>query len=375
MLRAKTAITGVGHTAWGKHPGRDRVSLMAEAAAAAIADAGLEKDQIDAVLVKMANSAPSILWGQKVAEALGLRPTIGLSLDQGGAACTSLATYAALAIEAGMIENALVLYADTPRTGSRAAMHRPRGDDAVMGWYGVAAGYAMLHRAYQHQYQVPDEDFGIIAVQTRAHGAANPAAHLRAPVSMEEYLAGPHLIDPMRRDDCCLVSDGGAAIVMGATSKAQNPARAVPVLGLGQGQESWDVHLRPDLLQTKAGASAEMAFRMAGIARSDISFAQLYDCFTVTVLQTLEDYGLCPRGQAGIMARREGIGRDGWLPLNTSGGLLSESGTPGLQLIIEAVRQLRGEANLQLLSPSIGLVSNQGGTMHTHATMILGAPA
>lgn len=374
MLRGKTAITGVGHTTWGKHPGRDRLSLMAEAAAIAIADAGLEKDRIDAVLVKMANSAPSILWGQKVAETLGLRPTIGLSLDQGGAACTSLATYAALAIDAGMIENALIIYADTPRTGSRAAMHRPRGDDAVMGWYGVAAGYAMLHRAYQHAYQVPDEDFGIIAVQTRAHGAANPNAHLRLPLTMEDYLAGPFLIDPMRRDDCCLVSDGGAAVVITATAKASNPARAVPILGLGQGQESWEVHLRRDLLNTKAADSAEMAFRMAGVSRKDITFAQLYDCFTVTVLQTLEDYGLCPRGQAGTMAQREGIGRDGWLPLNTSGGLLSESGTPGLQLMIEAVRQLRGEANLQLPKPAYGLISNQGGTMHTHATMILGAP-
>ena len=373
-LRGKTAITGVGHTAWGKHPDRDRLSLMTEAAAAAIADAGLEKDQIDAVLVKMTNSAPSILWGQKVAEALGLQPTIGLSLDQGGAACTGLATYAALAIEAGMIENALILYADTPRTGSRAAMHRPRGDDSVMGWYSVAAGYAMLHRAYQETHRAPPEDFGIIAVQARAHGAANPHAHLRLPLSMEDYLSGPLLIEPMRRDDCCLVSDGGAAIVLSATARAQDRARAVAVLGLGQAQESWEVHLRPDLLQTRAEASGEMAFARAGVNRGDISFAQLYDCFTVTVLQTLEDYGLAPRGQAGAKARAEGVGVDGWLPLNTSGGLLSESGTPGLQLIIEAVRQLRGEAVLQLPAPRFGLVSNQGGTMHTHATMILGEP-
>jgi len=374
MLRGKTAITGIGHTSWGKHPGRDRLSLMSEAAAKAIDDAGIEKDRIDAVLVKMANSAPSILWGQKVAETLGLKPTIGLSLDQGGAACTSLATYAALALDAGMIENALIVYADTPRTGSRAAMHRPRGDDAVMGWYSVAAGYAMIHRAYQETYSAPDEDFGTVAVQIRGHGAANPDAHLRAPLSMDDYLASEFLIEPMRRDDCCLVSDGGAAIVLSRTKDAANASRAVPILGLGQGQESWEVHLRRDLLHTRAEHSAEMAFRMAGIDRKDISLAQIYDCFTVTVLQTLEDYGLAPRGQAGAKARAEGIGPDGWLPLNTSGGLLSESGTPGLQLIIEAVRQLRGEANLQVKAPRTALVSNQGGTMHTHATMILGAP-
>ncbi|MEO3388004.1 thiolase family protein [Mesorhizobium sp. CAU 1741] len=373
-MRANVSITGVGHTKWGKHPGRDRISLIVEAAANAIEDAGLEKDEIDAVLVKMANSAPTILYGQKVAEALGLRPSIGLSLDQGGAACGSLLSYAAMAIEAGMINNALICYGDTPRTGSRAVYHRPRGDDAVMGWYSVAAGYAMIHQAYRQTYAPKDEEFGIIAVQTRAHGAENPNAHLRVPLSMDDYLAGDCLVEPLRRDDCCLVSDGGAALVVGATGKARNRSRAVPVLGFGQGQESWEVHLRPDLLKTKAQDSAEMAFRMAGISRDQIDFAQLYDCFTVTVLQTLEDYGLAPRGQSGAKALSEGIGLDGWLPLNTSGGLLSESGTPGLQLIIEAVRQLRGEATLQVKQPAYGLVSNQGGTMHTHATLIFGAP-
>jgi acetyl-CoA acetyltransferase len=337
-MRGRVAVTGVGHTAWGKHPGRDKIDLIVEAAAAAIADAGLEKGEIDAVLVKMANSAPSILYGQKVAEALGLRPVLGAALDQGGAANIALITQVALAIEAGMIRNALVCYGDTPRTGSRAAMHRPRGDDAVMGWYAVAAGYAMIHQAYRQRHKAPDEHFGIVAVQARAHGAENPNAHLRQPLSMADYLAGDYLIEPMRRDDCCLVSDGGAALVLGATSAARDPARAVPILGLGQGQESWEVHLRPDLLRTMAEHSARIAFDMAGLGPADISVAQIYDCFTVTVLQTLEDYGLAPRGQAGAKALAEGLGVDGWLPFNTSGGLLSESGTPGLQLVVEAVR-------------------------------------
>lgn len=373
-MRGKVSITGIGHTSWGKHPGRDRIDLITEAAAAAIADAGLEKAEIDAVLVKMANSAPTILYGQKVAEALGLQPSVGFSLDQGGAACTSLATYAAMAIEAGMIKNALIVYGDTPRTGSRAALHRPRGDDAVMGWYSVAAGYAMIHQAYRQTYGTRDEEFGIVAVTAREHGAANPNAHLRAPLTMDAYLDCKSMVEPLRRDDCCLVSDGAAAIVIGATDAARDRSRAVPILGFGQGQESWEVHLRPVLLRTKAQGSADMAFSMAGVDRKDLSFAQIYDCFTVTVLQTLEDYGLAPRGQAGAKALSEGIGVDGWLPMNTSGGLLSESGTPGLQLVIEAVRQMRGEATLQLPSPRFGLITNQGGTMHTHATIIVGDP-
>src|SRR5690606_18351769 len=143
-----------------------------------------------------------------------------------------------------------------------------------------------------------------------------------------------------------------AILLMSAkAARARCNARSVPILGIGQAQESWDVQLRPDLLHTRAEASANMAFARAGIHRSQIDFVQLYDCFTITVLQTLEDYGLAPRGQAGRKALEEGLGVDGWLPFNTSGGLLSESGTPGLQLIIEAVRQLRSEANVQVKSP------------------------
>ncbi|MCB5203776.1 thiolase family protein [Neorhizobium sp. T786] len=375
-MRGQTVIAGVGNTRYGKHPDRDKIDLIVAAARTALADAGLSKDMVDGVFVKIANAAPSVLYGQKVSEALGLQPKIGCALDQGGAANISLITYAALAIQAGMIDIALVCYGDTARTGSRAVYHRPRGDDAVMGWYSTAAGYAMIHQAYRQRYGTPDEHFGIVAVTARRHGANNPDAHLRVPLSMGQYLQGSYVVEPLRRDDCCLVSDGGAAIILMSNKRARQlgRSRAVPIIGLGQAQESWEVHLRPDLLHTKAADSAETAFRMAGIRREDVSFAQLYDCFTVTVLQTLEDYGLAPRGTAGARALSEGIGVDGWLPLNTAGGLLSESGTPGLQLIIEAVRQMRGEARLQVSSPRFGLVSNQGGSMHTHATLILGQP-
>jgi acetyl-CoA acetyltransferase len=375
-MRGKAVIAGVGHTTYGKHPGRGRIDLIVEAARNAIDDAGIEKNMLDGVLVKMANSAPSILYGQKVAEALGLRPKIGGSLDQGGAANIALISYAAMAIEAGMMDMALVCYGDTPRTGSRAVFHRPRGDDAAYGWYSTAAGYAMIHQAYRHQYNAPDEHFGAIALQCRANGLNNPHGHLKVPLDMETYLAGNYIVEPLRRDDCCLVSDGGAAVIICSAKRAKSLGitNAVPILGFGQGQESWDVHLRPNLLETMAQTSADIAYKMAGVEPNDIDVAQLYDCFTVTVLQTLEDYGLAPRGQAGSMALNEGIGLDGKLPLNTSGGLLSESGTPGLQLIIEGVRQMRNDARLQVKNAKTCIISNQGGSMHTHATMILGEP-
>ncbi|MFW7343172.1 thiolase family protein [Pollutimonas sp. H1-120] len=374
-MQGKVVIAGVGNTPYGKHPGRDKVDLIVDAAREALEDAGVEKPEVDGVFVKMANAAPSVLYGQKVSEALGLQPTIGCALDQGGAANVSLISYAALAIDAGMINTALICYGDTARTGSHAVYHRPRGEDAVCGWYSTAAGYAMIHQAYRQRYGAKDEYFGAVAVAARAHGALNPKAHLRSRLTMEAYLSSPFIVEPMRRDDICLISDGGAAILLMSTkaARARRKVRSVPILGIGQAQESWEVQLRPDLLHTRAEASADMAFSRAGIQRSQIDFAQLYDCFTVTVLQTLEDYGFAPRGQAGRKALEEGLGIDGWLPFNTSGGLLSESGTPGLQLIIEAVRQLRGEANIQVKSPRYGLVSNQGGSMHTHSTLILGA--
>ena len=373
-MRGAVTIAGVGHTAYGKHPGRHRVSLIVEACRNALADAGIEKSVVDGVFVKMANSEPSILYGQKVAEALGIRPKMGCSLDQGGAANIALIANAALAVEAGLLDVALICYGDTPRTGSRKVYSRPRGDDAVYGFYSTAAGYAMLHQRYRRQYRIPDEHFGAVAVTIRKHGARNPRAHLQKEISLGEYMTSPFVVEPLRRDDCCLLSDGAAAVVVMSARRARELKipTAVPILGFGQGQESFDVHLREDMTQTMAAISAKQAFDMAGMRHADIGLAQLYDCFTVTPLVTLEDYGFCKRGQAASFAAEGNLDLDGALPTNTSGGLLSETGTPGLQLVIEGVRQMRGDANLQIPGSRACIVSNQGGTMHTHATLILG---
>jgi acetyl-CoA acetyltransferase len=373
-MRGKCVIAGVGHTSYGKHPGRDRVSLIVEASQKAIADAGIDKHVVDGVLVKMANSEPSFLYGQRVAEALGLRPKVGASLDQGGAANIALISYAAMAIEAGLMEVAIVCYGDNPRTGSRQVYSRPRGDDAIYGFYSTAAGYALIHQRYRQEYSVADAHVGSVAVTVRDHGARNPCAQLRVRLSLEAYLDAPFLVEPLRRDDCCLVSDGAAAIIVMSAARARNAGidHAVPILGFGQGQESWDVHLRPDLLRTRAVDSGQTALRMAGLTHTDIGVAQLYDCFTITPLITLEDYGFCKPGQAAAFSAAGGLRLDGALPMNTSGGLLSETGTPGLPLVIEGVRQMRGDANLQVGGGGACIVSNQGGTMHTHSTLVLG---
>lgn len=375
-MRGRAVIAGVGSTAYGKLPGRDRVSLIVEAARNALNDAGIEKARVDGVLVKMANSEPSFMYGQRVAEALGIQPKVGGSLDQGGAANIALISYAAMAIDVGLMDCCIVAFGDNPRTGSRQVYARPRGDDAVYGFYSTAAGYALIHQAYRQRYAVPDAHFGSVPVTVRGHGARNPDAQLRLPLTLDAYLDAPYLIEPLRRDDCCLVSDGAAAVIVTSARLAREWGldRAIPVLGFGQGQESLDVHLRADLTRTMAATSASTAFAMAGMTWDDIGVAQLYDCFTITPLITLEDYGFCPPGQAAAFCAAGGIALDGRLPLNTAGGLLSETGTPGMPLVIEAVRQMRGEARLQVPGDKAGIVSNQGGTMHTHATLILGRP-
>ncbi|HET8744759.1 MAG TPA: thiolase family protein [Ramlibacter sp.] len=373
-LSGRHVIAGIGHTAFGKLPGWDTVAMNVEACRLALADAGIEKSAVDAVFVKVPSSAHQFMYGQKVAEALGITPRMGGAWDQGGAANISLLSFAIMAVEAGQCEVALVCYADNPRTGNRAHFGRPRGDDAAYGWFSTAAGYAMIHRRHVIEFGTRPEDFAAVAIACRKHGAANPHAQLRKPLDLEQYLASPWVVDPLRKDDCALVSDGGAALVVMSAKKARELGvpQPVPVLGFGQGQTSFELPQRATLTSTEAARAAHTAFTMAGARPQDVDVAQIYDCFTITVLMTLEDYGFCRKGEAGAFVRDGAIEHGGRLPINTSGGLLSETGMPGLQLVMEGVRQMRGTARLQVPGAKLCLVSNQGGTMHTHATLLLG---
>ncbi|MDZ4215898.1 MAG: thiolase family protein [Rhodocyclaceae bacterium] len=373
-LSGRHVIAGIGHTAYGKLPSYDTVAMNVEACRNALADAGIEKSVVDAVFVKVPSSAHQFMYGQKVAEALGITPKIGGAWDQGGAANISLLSFAIMAIEAGQCDVALVCYADNPRTGNRAHFGRPRGDDGAYGWFSTAAGYGMIHRRHMIEYGTRPEDFGAVALASRRHGAANPDAQLKSPLTMDAYLASPWVVDPLRRADCALVSDGGGALVVMSARRARElgVAQPVPVLGFGHGQTSYELPQRSTLTSTEAARAADTAFRMAGVKPKDVDVAQLYDCFTVTVLMTLEDYGFCPKGQAGRFVADGAIEIGGRLPINTSGGLLSETGMPGLQLVMEGVRQMRGTARLQVPNAKVCLVSNQGGTMHTHSTLLLG---
>jgi len=375
-MRGNVVIAGIGQTAYGKLPGRSTVSLNIEACRNALRDAGIDKTAVDALLVKPPTSSPQFMYGQTLAEAMGLQPRVGGAWDQGGAANISLIAFAAMAIEHGQCEIALVCYADNPRTGSRHAYEKAWGDDAAYGWFGVPAGYAMLARRHMEEFGTTGDQLGQIAVAIRKHGAANPNAQLRKPLTLDKYRDSPWVVDPLRRDDCCLVSDGAAAVVLMSARRARSLGitKAVPILGFGQGQSSCDVAQRADLTRTCAEVSGATALQMAGLRPQDIDVAQIYDCFTITVLMTLEAYGFAKHGQGGAFCTEGRLEIGGELPVNTSGGLLSETGMPGLQLVLEGVRQMRGDATSQVEDARSCIVSNQGGIMHTHSTLVLGNP-
>ena len=374
MKSGSVVIAGIGHTEFGKLPGRTTVSMNIEACRKALQDAGIDKERVDALFVKYPTSTFSSMYGQTLAEAMGLQPRIGGVWDQGGAANISMISFASMAIAAGQCTVALVTLADNPKTGTRQAYERAWGDDAQYGWFGVPPGYAMIARRHMAEFGTTSAQLGAVAVAIRKHGAANPNAQLRLPLTLEQHQAAPFVVDPLRRDDCCLVSDGAAAVLLmsAETASELKVPQPVPILGFGQGQTSWEVAQRPTLTETCATVSARTAFAMAGVGPKDMDCAQLYDCFSIVPIITLEDYGFCRKGDGGKWVVGGRIELGGELPINTSGGLLSETGMPGLQLVQEGVRQLRGSSVNQVKGARKLVVSNQGGIMHTHSTLVLG---
>lgn len=367
-------IAGIGQTAFGRLPGRTPISLNVEACRHALADAQLNKSEVDAVFAKYPTSSFVPMFGQKVSEALGLQPRVGGVWDQAGSSNVAQIAFACMAIEAGQCDVALVTFADNPKTGSRKHYTRPRGSDAPYGWFSTAAGYAMIARRHMEEYGTTSRQLAEVAVACRANGSNNPNAQLQKSLSIEEHQAGKWIVDPLRRDDCCLISDGGAAVVVMSAERARKFAvpDPVPILGFGQAHTSWEVQLRPDLTETCATESARKAFEMAGVKPAMVDVAELYDCFTIVPIMTLEDYGFCSKGEGGRFVEDGNVSLTGELPINTSGGLLSETGMPGMQHVLEGVRQIRGESHNQVPGASVAVVSNQGGTMHVHSTLILG---
>lgn len=357
--RDRCAITGVGTTDFTQSSGRSTTTLAAQAALAAIQDAGLAPGDIDGVVrCEMDETLHADL-----AATLGLDSvTYWAAGSWAGAAPCGMVSLAVDAICAGSATNVLVFRSLNGRSGRRfgqgweGAEVGGRGSYLeYLGPYGLQSpgmAYGLMARRHMLEFGTTSEQLGHIAVACHARGAANPGAQRYGrPLSLDEYLTSRVLADPLRRYDFCLETDGAAAVVVSAADRAADaPGTRVLIRAAAQGDMSpprpgafWGTLLAGPLTN-QGRALAQRLYTLAGLGPADIDVAQLYDCFTITVLMQLEDYGFCPPGEGGPFAASGALELDGFLPINTSGGNLADGYIHGLSHIVEGVRQLRGDS-------------------------------
>jgi acetyl-CoA acetyltransferase len=381
-LRGKVAIVGIADTKVGKLPGRTPIELCVEAALNAISDAGLKKSDVDGLLTCNSMAQPLMYHAEAVAEYMQIFPRYCLAVGAGGGTTFTAIHHAASAIVTGMADVVVVSMADSMRTGlSRAKslqIQATTGHSEFEQPYGltVPAYYALIAKAHMEKFGTTAEQFASIAVSTRQHAARNPAAQMRDLITIEDVLSSRMIADPLHLLDCSLVSDGGSAIVMCSAERAADLSHdPVYLLGVGEGHSHEHISAARSLTSSAAKESGRRAYNMAGLRPSDIDFAQLYDCFTPTVLIELEDLGFCAKGEGGPYIEAGSIAPNGILPVNTHGGLLSHChpGNPGSMFALtESVLQLRHAAlDRQVSGARHGLVHAQGGIMSSHTTLLL----
>jgi acetyl-CoA acetyltransferase len=350
-LRDQTAIVGVGYTPFSKDSGVTTLTLALRAIVAALEDAGLTAKQVDGLATfRVGDSVLPMV----VAQSLGIRD-LRFHLDQfgGGSVSHSVVGQAALALHAGVAETIVVYRALNARSGFRmGGTGRPLVDavetqyQAPYGYFTPPQQFAMAARAHMARYGTKPEHFGQIAVQQREFARDNERAMMRGPMTMEDYLASRFVVEPFRLFDCCLETDGAVALVLTGAERARD-LRQTPVLIRGAAWGGGQTLYSNQIYDTNRTAAADMAprlYAMAGVDSSDFDFAELYDCFTYSVLVQLEDYGFCPKGEGGNFVASGATARGGSLPVNTHGGFLSEGYVHGLNHVAEAVSQLRHAA-------------------------------
>jgi acetyl-CoA acetyltransferase len=375
------AIVGIAESDLGKTPDKTALELQAQASRLALMDAGLLPQDVDAVFAHTEDRFPSL----QLSEYLGIRPRYTDSTNVGGMSNLLHVRHAMAAIEAGMCEVALITYGSTQLSdGSRKAgvvgedPRTPRGQYIIpTGQLSPIGYYAMAAQLHRHRYGSSPEDLAHIALAARQWAQLNPKAYRREPTSLDEINASPVIAEPLRTRDCCLVTDGGGALVVTKASLATGlRRRPVHVLGAAERFSHHYTPLEiPDWMDTGVADTTERALAMAGVQRSDIDCVQIYDHFTIGVLQSLEELGFCERGEGKDFVRDGRLGPGGAFPINTSGGGLSygHPGMFGIFLLIEAVRQLRGECcERQLPDPKLALCHAPGLVFSAHTTMILG---
>ena len=380
---SKGAIVGLGVTKMGKIYGRRSVDFAAEAIALALEDAGLEKKDVDGLLINA--NIPNDM-DPRAQMTLGLENLTLINVMNGsGSTAGAMMQYACMAIREGLANVVVLVYADAPLTPSRGAgqsysgphrfpLNGMAGLKAHYGDFGANLGYAMAARRHMHLYGTNEDHFGTIAVGQRKWAQMSPWAQMQAPMTMEDHHKSRWIAEPLRLLDCCLVSNGAVAVVVTSAERARDlKQKPVHVLGYATASpgDNLDTSRHP-AVETGAKKSGETAFRMAGITRDDIGMCQIYDCYTYTVLVTLEDYGFCKKGEGGPFVADGKLGPGGALPTNTGGGQLSGYYMWAFTPLSEAVVQARGQGGArQVASNDYILVSGNGGILNFHSTMIL----
>jgi acetyl-CoA acetyltransferase len=380
-LRGLTAIVGVADDVsptgeLERHGRRLEAAMVSEA----LADAGLTLADVDGICY--AGMATGL------AEYLGVHPRYVDGTMVGGSSYELHLEHAAAAIAAGLCDVVVSVYAATPRSDRRRGAGGQRGGPAFGGpnpmaeWempYGLAmpmGAYALAASRHMACYGTTSEQLAQIAVDTRRWAAMNPRARFRDPITIADVLASPMQASPLHLLDCCLVTDGAGAFVVTSAERARDLAKPpIYVLGAATCGDHQMISQMPDLTTTAGARSGPSAFEMAGVKADDVDLLMAYDSFTITALLHLEDLGFCPKGEGGRFVEDGKLGPGGSLPTNTNGGGLSYThpGQYGMFLLVEAVRQLRGEcASRQVTDPQIAVAHGSGGVLSTMGTIVLG---
>ncbi|CUI28097.1 thiolase family protein [Achromobacter xylosoxidans] len=364
-------------TRFGRHEGRSALDLMAEAANAALAQSGLRRADIDGVLCGYATTFPHLMLATLLSEKLGLDPHYAHGMQMGGATGAAMVMLARELVRAGRCRRVLVVAGENRLTGQavdasiQTLAQVGEADTEVPNGASVPAYYALLASAYMQRTGTRREDLAELAALMRRHAASHPHAHLSEAIGVDQVLASRPIATPLHLLDCCPISDGAVALVVGADD---GPVR---ISGAGQAHRHQHLSALRDILDTGAARALGQAYADAGIGPDQVDYLGIYDSFTITLAMLLEELGFAPRGGAADRARRGDFDAAGPLPLNTHGGLLSfgHSGVAGgMAHVAEAWTQLAGRAgSRQPGAPRCALVHADGGVLSAHVSLVLQA--
>ncbi|WP_254525866.1 thiolase C-terminal domain-containing protein [Natrinema caseinilyticum] len=375
----RVAVTGIGESPIGSTPDMDSINLYATACLEAVDDAGLEKDDIDGLVTGYSLVDPKLMHSTVVADYLGLNLSYNESLRLGGATPFVGVCHAANAIRQGQCENVVIAFGDNRRTGFSKGdgvsnLATEVGHPEFENPFGpmVPSLYALIARKHMAEYGTTAEELATVSVACREHASMRGKGQQTDPIEVEDVLSSGLISSPLHKLECALISDCAGAVVVSSADAAADTRAPVELTGYGEGHGSEYIHRRNDLLYSPAVESGSTAFEMADRTPDDVDVAQLYDCFSITPLMLLEDLGFCEKGEGGSFVRERGITVDGDLPVNTHGGELSYAGA-GVFHILEAARQIRGEAAETQVETDVALAHGVGGVLSTNATLLMEA--